>query len=252
MKAIKSLNTWKSGDIFDIQAEHFIHCAELISPVLANLFNTMFRMGYAPDCMKLGVLAPVFKRKGSNLDAKNYRGIAITPTISKILESVLRKRIKPFIKGSQNQLQRGFTEESSPMNCSLILEEYIRNNKDAKVPTYIAFLDAKSVFDVIRHTSLLRKIYHIGIESSLWNMINNLYSNARPVIKCEEQLSDVFDIGQSVRQGGIMSTDLYMVYENPLLNRLDDIFQGAMIGEVRCAAPACADDFALSLSHYRR
>ena len=45
MKAIKSLNTGKSGDIFDIQAEHFIHCAELISPVLANLFNTMFRIG---------------------------------------------------------------------------------------------------------------------------------------------------------------------------------------------------------------
>ena len=244
MKAIKSLNTGKSGDIFDIQAEHFIHCAELISPVLVNLFNTMFRMGCAPDCMKLGVLTPVFKRKGSNLDAKNYRGITITPTISKILESVLRERIKPFILGSQNPLQRGFTEGSSPMNCSLILEEYIRNNKDAKVPTYIAFLDAKSAFDVVSHNSLLRKIYHIGIEGSLWNMISSLHSNARTVIKWEGQLSDVFDIGQGVRQGGIMSTDLYKVYENPLLDRLDDIFQGATIGEVKCAAPACADDVA--------
>ena len=150
---------------------------------------------------KLGVLTPVFKRKGSNLDAKNYRGITITPTISKILESVLRERIKPFILGSQNPLQRGFTEGSSPMNCSLILEEYIRNNKDAKVPTYIAFLDAKSAFDVVSHNSLLRKIYHIGIEGSLWNIISSLHSNARTVIKWEGQLSDVFDIGQGVRPG---------------------------------------------------
>ena len=139
LKAIKSLNTGKSGDIFNIQAEHFTHCAELITPVLVNLFNAMFKMGCIPDCMKLGVLTPVFKKKGSNLDAKNYRGITITPTISKILESLIRERIKPIITESQNPLQRGFTEGSSPMNCSLILEEYIRNNKDSKLPTYIAF-----------------------------------------------------------------------------------------------------------------
>ena len=35
--------------------------------------------------MKLGVLTPVFKRKGSNQDAKNYQGITITPTITKHL-----------------------------------------------------------------------------------------------------------------------------------------------------------------------
>ena len=62
---------------------------------------------------------------------------------------------------SQNPLQRGFIEGSSPINCSLILEEYIRNNKDAKVPTYVALLDVKSAFDVVSHTSLLRKVYHI-------------------------------------------------------------------------------------------
>ena len=89
--------------------------------------------------MKLGVLTLVFNRKGSNLDAKNYRGITITPTIAKILESVLRERIKPIVLESQNGLQRGFAEGSSPINCSLILEEYIRNNMDLSEPTYIHF-----------------------------------------------------------------------------------------------------------------
>ena len=54
-------------------------------------------------------------------------------------------------------MQQDFTEVSSLMNCSLILEEYIRNNKDVQVPTYIAFFDVKSVFDVVSHTSLLLK-----------------------------------------------------------------------------------------------
>ena len=184
------------------------------------------------------------QRKRSNLDAKHYRGINITPIISKILESVIRERIKPFIMESQNPLQQGFTEGSSPMNGSLILEEYIKNNKNAQVPTNIAFIDVKSVFDVVSHTSLLRKIYHTGMDSSLWNIISSLHSNARTVIKWEGRLLDVNDIKEGVQQGGIVSTDLNKVYENPLLDRLDDIFQGVMIREVRCAALACAADVA--------
>ena len=51
-----------------------------------------------------------------------------------------------------------------------------------------------------------------------------------------------------MRQGGILSTDLYKVYGNNLLNRLDGIYQGATIGEIGCAAPACADDVAVASS----
>ena len=208
----------------------------------------MLRLGSVPDSMKLGVLTPVFKRKGSNLDAKNYRGITITPTIAKILESVLRERIKPIVLESQNGLQRGFTEGSSPMNCSLILEEYIRNNKDLKEPTYIAFLDAKSAFDVVNHNSLLRKVYHLGIDGAHWNLITSLHTNAQTVIKWDGNFSKKFEIKQGVRQGGILSTDLYKIYENPLLDRLENIDHGAKIGEIGCAAPACADDVAVASS----
>ena len=87
-----------------------------------NLFNNMLRLGSVPDNMKLGMLTPVFKRKGSNLGAKNYPGITITPTIAKILESVLRERIKPIVLESQNGLQRGFTEGSSPMISLNVVE----------------------------------------------------------------------------------------------------------------------------------
>ena len=43
------------------------------------------------------------------------------------------------------------------MNCSLILEEAIREQRDKHKPLYIAFLDSKSEFDVVNHDSLLKK-----------------------------------------------------------------------------------------------
>ena len=98
---------------------------------------------------------------------------------------MIRERIKPIILEQQNKLQRGFTENSSPMNCSLVMEESSRENKDLNLPTYIAFLDAKSAFDIVSLASLLHKLFHFGIEGPCWNIIDNLHSNAVTTVKVD-------------------------------------------------------------------
>ena len=69
------------------------------------------------------------------------------------------------------------------MNCSLILEEFIRESKDMKKDVYIAFLDAKSAFDVVDHASLMRRLFHIGVDGALWNLIYSLHSNAQTAVR---------------------------------------------------------------------
>ena len=192
--------------------------------------------------IKLGVLTPVFKRKGSNLDAKNYNGITVTPILSKVLESVLRDRIKSIIAKNQNNLQRGFTEGSSPMNCSLILEESICENKVNNLPTYIDFLNAKFAFEVVNHASLMCKLFHMGVDGQAWSLIDSIHTHAETMIKWGGQFSEKFAILQGVRQGGILSTDMYKVYTNKLLDRLESTMLGVRIGGIYCVAPTCADD----------
>ena len=68
------------------------------------------------------------------------------------------------------------------MNCSLILEESIRNNKDSNVSTHIVVLDPKSAFGVVSHASLMRKSFHIGIEGNHWNLIYSLHSDAHTAV----------------------------------------------------------------------
>ena len=180
--------------------------------------------------------------KGSNLKAKYYRGKTVTPIVFKVLETVLRERIKPIIAKNQNNLQRGFTEGSWPMNCSLILEESIRENKDNNLPTYIAFLDAKSPFDVVNHASLMRKLFHMGVDGQAWNLIDSIHTHAETVVKWGGHFSEKIAIHQGVRQGGILSTDMYKVYNNKLLDRLESTMLGIRIGGINCAASTCADD----------
>jgi hypothetical protein len=101
------------------------------------LFNYFGQNGHIPDSLKIGTLFPVFKNKGDIKSAKNYRGITVTPTFSKIMEKIIKIRENQKIMEIQNPLQRGFTENSAPLLCELFIEEYERENKDLSSPTYI-------------------------------------------------------------------------------------------------------------------
>ena len=78
-KALKSLNKGKAADIFELITEQHACASNELIPVLTALLNCIFHVGDLPYSLKLGLLTPIFKKKGSNTDAKNYRGITILP-----------------------------------------------------------------------------------------------------------------------------------------------------------------------------
>ena len=79
--------------------------------------------------------------------------------MTKVQELLIRTILKSLILEKQNGLQRWCAENSSQVNTALILEEYIRDRCDIQAPAYIAFLDAKSAFDVVSHKILMRKLF---------------------------------------------------------------------------------------------
>ncbi|CAC5412451.1 unnamed protein product [Mytilus coruscus] len=64
-------------------------------------------------------------------------------------------------------------------------------------------------------------------------------------VKWNGKTSELFNVLQGVRQGGILSTDLYKLFINPLLNMLETSNLGCRIGNILCNTSACADDVAL-------
>lgn len=58
-------------------------------------------------------------------------------------------------------------------------------------------------------------------------------------------MSDAFHVQQGVRQGGILSTDLYKLYIDELLDRLSSSGDGCFVGEICCVAPTACDDIAV-------
>ena len=98
---------------------------------------------------------------------------------------------------------------------------------------HLVLLDAKAAFDKVIHSHLFRHMYHAGIQDKTWTIIKSLHHNAESCIRWTGSTSDCFKVGMGVRQGGILSTDLYKLYINPLLDRLQDVGIGLKIRNIR-------------------
>jgi hypothetical protein len=118
LKAVRKLHTNKAADYFGITAENVINGSELLLNYLQNLINLSFKNCHIPDILKIGTIFPVNKNKGDIKNAKNYRGITVTPTFSKIIEKIVKIREDLKIIDTQNPIQKGFTEKSLPFSFS--------------------------------------------------------------------------------------------------------------------------------------
>ena len=114
-----------------------MHSEDQIISILLLLINNIFKTGEIPDSLKIGLLSPIYKNKGSKNDAINYRGITVLPVLSKIIESIIKVRIQPNIHNILNPSQRGFTKGASSMNAALPVEEAYRTFADEKKTTVI-------------------------------------------------------------------------------------------------------------------
>lgn len=250
-EAIKNINKGKSADINKLTIEHVMNAGPHFRVKLLKFVNSIFASGEIPSSLKIGLLSPIYKNKGSASEASNYRGITILPVFEKIVEFILKQRIIGSIEKSQSVYQRGFTKKTSPLHASLIVEEVTRECRDKGEHCDLVFLDAKAAFDVVNHEHLLRRLYYAGVDDKHWSLIRSLHSNSTSVIKWANNKSEPFAVHQGVKQGGIASADLYKVYVNPLLKRLEACNWGIYVGDINCCASACADDVTVnSIDHF--
>ena len=245
LEAIKAINTGKSEDIFGLSIEHILYAGDDFTDYLLILVNIILQNKLIPEIIKLGLLSPIFKNKGNKNESKNYRGIVVLPILCKILEYIARINFRPVLLKNQSPLQRGFTPNTSPLNAAVIFEEVYRQYSDKNSPFYIALLDAKSAFDVVIINMLMRKLFLLDIDPTTWSLIDDLHLNTSCNIKWKNQLSKEFKVHQGVKQGGLLSADLYKLYIEDLLSLYETSNQGCMIGHININAVACADDIAV-------
>ncbi|CAC5415183.1 unnamed protein product [Mytilus coruscus] len=164
----------------------------------------------------------------------NYRGIAVTPVISKLFECTILPRLT--VNFNQSPLQFGL----SMLMASLIITEARAEVKLVTMePLFLITVDSQKAFDVVDYIILLDALYDHTQNHPLWSIVKNLYSGLVSRVKWKGTISDSFNIHQGVRQGGILSPFLYKVYVNNLLEDLKSHNLGLKIGTNYVGCPTC-------------
>ena len=76
----------------NIPARVLKECAESLAPVLTDFFQQSLHESRVPDDWKQQFVHPIFK-KGSKSDPANYRPVALTCLLSKMLEHIIASSI---------------------------------------------------------------------------------------------------------------------------------------------------------------
>ena len=111
IEALNSMKTGTSADEPGISAEH-LHYAPLNFLIrVSDLFNGMLRHSFVPREFRSGFMIPLVKDLHGNLaDSGNYRGITISPILSKLFKHVSKAVFCNSL--TMSQFQFGFKKRS--------------------------------------------------------------------------------------------------------------------------------------------
>ena len=138
---------------------HLIHAIPAIS--LPYLATSILRHSFMPTLLRVCILVPIPNGDKDRTKSDKYRGIALAPTLSKLLEwSLLLKYPSEF---STSELQFGFKTGMSTNNGTGLLKSFISRYMNAKSNVFACFLDASKAFDWVNHSILFSRLLDRGL-----------------------------------------------------------------------------------------
>jgi hypothetical protein len=189
-----------------------------------------------PEIWTKSVIVTIPK-KGDLQQCENYRTISLIVHASKILLEIIRRRLKPHIESHLSEEQAGFRPGRSTVEqifvwCQLA-ERYIEAQNGELVNV---FIDFKKAFDRVWHTGMFRVMQHYNIPRKITALIQNLYSQAVSAVRVGTDISDWFRQTVGVRQGCVLSPDLFNLFLEHVLGEALDSYQGGALVNGRCVS----------------
>ena len=185
-----------------------------ISFSLSKLFNNLFHEGHFPDIWKVSHVTAIFKQKGHKSDKNNYRPISLLPTLSKICESIIHKRLLDHC--IENNVisckQAAYLKGDSTVNQLLYIVDKIKRSWTKGDITHGIFLDVKAAFDKVWHKGLLAKLNQINVNGKLLDLFQSYLTKRQQIVVVDGHKSKKQEIKAGVPQGSRLGPLLFIIY----------------------------------------
>ncbi len=168
-RELRRVNVRKAAGPDGITGHVLRSCADQLAGLFTSIFNESLATSVVPTSFKKSVIIPVPKNsKPSCLN--DYRPVALTSTVMKVFERLLKKHICSSIPATLDPLQFAYRPNRSTDDAiSQVLHSSL-THIDSMNGKYVRllFIDYSSAFNTIVPTKLAVKLSDLGLNTSLW------------------------------------------------------------------------------------
>ena len=240
---IKNLQPGKGDVLYDWGSDALKYGVEVLSPHFTTLFKAFLTHGHISEMFAICALTPIVKNKNSNSSSSdNYRLIAISSLILKMLDSVILHAYGDrFISP---HLQFGYHKNLSTTMCSWTLLETINYFANRNTSVFVCLLDLTKAFDHVVHSKLFKKLSS-KVPPLFLRLIIVSYVSQNCCVKWDGVYSSEFSVTNGVRQGAKASPYYFNAYTDELFEILKDSGFGCYIDVFFYGLLGYADDLSL-------
>ena len=239
--AADKLKPGKSDPVYTFSSD----CIKVDSKQLVILLTIIIKCflihGHVTRFLLLATLVPIIKDKlGSITTSKNYRSIAISSLILKMLDWIIILLFGDTF--GLHDLQFAYQPGISGNMCTFAVLEtidyFLRNGSEV----FMCTMDMSKAFDVTMHSLLFSKMLKAGLSAIFIRLLIFIYSEQFANVRWNGQISSLFSMHNGVRQGAILSAIAYCFYCEQLFELLERRRSGCWVKGIFLGLLGYSDD----------
>jgi hypothetical protein len=244
-QVISNLKRGKAAGLDNLTAEHLQNCHPLLPGVLAKLFNNFVQAGYVPEQFGRSFTVPLCKVKNASkhLTVDDFRGISISPVLSKVFEHCVVARYGNFLVTSDNQF--GFKKSVGCSHAIYTVRSVVDSYINSGSTVNLCAIDISKAFDRMNHHGLFIKLMQRSLPSNLRSVFENWFDKCFTCVLWGSVYSSSYKLICGVRQGGVLSPYFFAVYIDDIVSKVKSLGIGCHLGFVCFSIFLYADDILL-------
>ena len=136
-------------------------------------------------------------------NAQTRAQFALISHTSKVMLKILEARLQQYVNQELQMFKLDFKKAEEP---EIKLPISIGKN------IYFCFIDYTKHFDCVDHNKMWKILKEMGIPGHLTCLLRNLYAGQEATVRTGHETMDSFQIGKGVHQGCILSSCLFNLY----------------------------------------